>query len=214
MRASVSGTASKASCVSPAATTVRQTPSIATESPIAAPRAVSGASIASRTPSAPPSSETTVPTSRISPVNMLPLNLVRRACEPGSRVSSRRHLRETHEPGSKSEPGSTRISRRRRASRPSRGRAPRAGRARPGPPSRARRAARSTASRPPGASSSVPISSTLRRSSSLPSWRVSQWLRCATSWSSARWVSGVVDIRFEEHVVADGAGRQARQRAR
>ena len=77
-------------------------------------------------------------------------------------------------------------SRRRRASRPSRGRAPRAGRAR-----RARRRASSassssTASRPAGGSSSVPISSQLRRSSSLPSWRVSQWLRCVTISSSAR----------------------------
>ncbi len=70
-----------------------------------------------------------------------------------------------------------------------------------------------TASRPPGVSSSVPTASTLRRSSSFPSWRVSQWLRYETIWSSARWESGDVDIRFEEHVRPDLPGLEPRERA-
>ena len=35
-----------------------------------------------------------------------------------------------------------------------------------------------------------------------------------TIWSSVRWESGLVDIRLEEHVVADPPGREMRQRAR
>ena len=65
MRASVSGTASKLSDDSSQATTVRQTPSIATESPSRTEGAVCGASIVSR----PPSKDVTVPTSCTSPVN-------------------------------------------------------------------------------------------------------------------------------------------------
>ena len=52
------------------AATVRQTPSIATDSPTVALRAVSGAASSMRTPPSPPETETTVPTSRISPVNI------------------------------------------------------------------------------------------------------------------------------------------------
>ena len=162
--------------VAAAATTVRQTPSIATESPICASAAVDGASTVRRTPCAPPSRETTIPTSRINPVNT--------------------------------------PSRRRRASRRSRGRAPRAARAHRGRPSQSSASSSLTASRPPERARRCRSPPALRRSSSFPSWRVSQWLRWVTSRSSARWESGLMDIRLEEHVGADPPGGELRQRAR
>src|SRR4051812_29033743 len=68
-RPSVSGTASNARWPFEASTTVRQTPSIATESPTAACAAVSGAWTTSRTPPSPPSTASTRPSSRTIPVN-------------------------------------------------------------------------------------------------------------------------------------------------
>ena len=180
MRASVSGTASNASVPLVDATTVRQTPSIAIESPSAA-----VAAVASIDRAGPSSNETTRPTSRIRPVNMPTLTSGACTQVPGTEVAlvavderldrlADEHLELAALAGH--------------------------GGARARPELLDRLAAA-------GGSSSVPISSSLRRSSSLPSWRVSQWLRCVTSWSSARWeASGVVDIRFEEHVVAHRVG--------
>ena len=62
--ASVSGTTSKESRPPPFATTVRQTPAIATESP-------TSATVPHSTTSRPSSNDATSPTSRTSPVNML-----------------------------------------------------------------------------------------------------------------------------------------------
>src|SRR4051794_37734515 len=68
VRDSVSGTASNASRPSSFATTVRQTPATAMESPTAAAAAVSGAATTSREPS----NASTMPSSRTMPVNMRP----------------------------------------------------------------------------------------------------------------------------------------------
>ena len=69
VRVSVSGTASKAIPRPVTETAVRQQPLTATESPIAVAAAVSGASISSRIPPLPVSTEATRPTSRTMPVN-------------------------------------------------------------------------------------------------------------------------------------------------
>ena len=68
-RESVSATASNAICPLRTPVAVRQTPSTETESPSSVPRAVSGASITSRMPPAPPSTTATLPRSRTIPVN-------------------------------------------------------------------------------------------------------------------------------------------------
>ncbi len=69
VRASVSGTASKAITPPSTDTAVRQQPPTATEPPTSVAAAAAGAATSSRIPSGPPETAATFPTSRTIPVN-------------------------------------------------------------------------------------------------------------------------------------------------